>query len=90
MAVVARGVVTGTEESHWESASRGPQTEIVATFQQAGQEKPLRVTVGHKCVADVEAAVKAAKPVDLALYLDARTGKNRPWTKLVVVGCSAV
>ena len=91
MAIVVVGTLVGVKEEHYES-SRGPQTELKATVQQAGQDEkyPLRLVVSYK-VWDKFKAFKPGTLLQIPLFTEIKPkGKNGPWAQYIALDATEV
>ena len=87
MAIVIDGQLLKVEENTF-TTSRGPQTDLVATIQQDGQDEkyPLRVVVSYK-VHDLFKALKTPCRVRVPLFSEVKPkGKNGPWIQWIGLG----
>ena len=91
MAIVIDGRLVKVEESHYDT-SRGPQTDLIATVQQAGQDEkyPLRLVVSYK-VWDKFKALKPGIVVRVPLFTEIKPkGKKGPWAQFIALDVSEV
>lgn len=81
MALIATGTITEVKEHEWNSASRGPQRDLLAFLKQDGQDKPTQMIVSYK-VEDKVRDLVGKGLVDVVLYIRAR---KENWHEIIIL-----